>query len=76
MKHLTDVEMDLPGYNYTSKIVKSIGALKGSKKPLILCGHGVVISKATNVKKLAETLGASVVSTVLVWVVQKLMNFL
>ncbi len=65
-------EMDLPGYSdgkgvfNKNQIPQLLEALTRSKKPLLLVGHGVLISKAeTEVKKLAETLNAPVVTTLL-----------
>ena len=68
---LTDISLDLPGFKPYPDVnvndVKALAAeLKGSKKPLLLIGHGVVISKASQiVKKLAEKLQAPVTSTLL-----------
>lgn len=68
---LTDISLDLPGFTPYPEVnvndVKTLAAeLKGSKKPLLLIGHGVVISKASQiVKKLAEKLQAPVTSTLL-----------
>ncbi|MFA5060124.1 MAG: biosynthetic-type acetolactate synthase large subunit [Candidatus Omnitrophota bacterium] len=66
-----DQEMDLPGYKVPSiaprkDILKLAKLLKESKKPLLLIGHGAVISKAdAAVKKLAEKLNAPVTNTLL-----------
>lgn len=66
-----DIEMDLPGYSSKLKLniseIKQLAReLKLSKRPLLLVGHGVVISKAGEaVIKLAEKLKAPVVSTLL-----------
>ncbi|MBF0385829.1 MAG: biosynthetic-type acetolactate synthase large subunit [Candidatus Omnitrophica bacterium] len=66
-----DQEMDIPGYKVPAKgdkkdIERMAGILKGSKKPLLLVGHGSVISSAEKeVKALAEKLRAPVVSTLL-----------
>jgi len=66
-----DPEMDLPGYTPTTTInlhqVQTIAAaLNRSTKPLILCGHGVVIASATPaLRALAEKLGAPVANTLL-----------
>ncbi|MDC0036663.1 thiamine pyrophosphate-binding protein, partial [bacterium] len=66
-----NVAMDLPGFHEIPKPTEaSIKALaemiKGSKRPLLLVGHGVIISKAHKVvQQLAETLGAPVTSTLL-----------
>ncbi len=65
-------EMDLPGYKpYPAKIdkekiVEIAEALSKSRKPVLLVGHGVIISDAcAQVKALAEKLGAPVVNTLL-----------
>jgi len=65
-------EMDLPGYNpYPDKIdsdaiAKIAQALNKSRKPLLLVGHGAVISDAAPaVRELAEKLGAPVTNTLL-----------
>jgi acetolactate synthase-1/2/3 large subunit len=64
-------EMDLPGYTFPTygnvdRIKRMAKLLKSSKKPLILGGHGVVISKASgSLKKLAEKLQAPVTTTLL-----------
>ena len=66
-----DPEMDIPGYKIPAKpnkadILKMAKMFKGSKKPLLLVGHGAVISRASEViKKLAEKLGAPVTNTLL-----------
>ncbi len=66
-----DPEMDIPGYKTPAKpnksdIAKMAKMFKGSKKPLLLIGHGAVISKAgAAIKKLAEKLGAPVTNTLL-----------
>jgi len=66
-----DAEMDLPGYGAPPAInlhqVQAIAAaLNRSTKPLILCGHGVLISAAAPaVRALAEKLGAPVTNTLL-----------
>jgi len=68
---LTDIAMDLPGYTLPAKpsktdIQKMAQLLMRSKKPLILAGHGVLISKASaQLKTLAETLKAPVACTLL-----------
>jgi acetolactate synthase-1/2/3 large subunit len=64
-------DMDIPGYAASHKINKKelrhfAKMFQGSKKPLLLVGHGVVISRAQNeVKALAEKLNAPVVNTLL-----------
>ncbi|NLE65112.1 MAG: biosynthetic-type acetolactate synthase large subunit [Elusimicrobia bacterium] len=66
-----DQEMDLPGYKVPSKgDVSSIRELarlfKASKKPLLLVGHGAVISGADKaIRKLAEKMRCPVVVTLL-----------
>ncbi len=68
---INSVEMDLPGFSKPDKplikdIKKLADTIKGSKKPLLLIGHGVVISQAhKQVFALAEKLGAPVTSTLL-----------
>jgi len=63
--------MDLPGYTVPGRsrltdIKKMARIFKGAKKPLLLIGHGVLISKASaEVKQLAEKLKAPVVVTLL-----------
>ena len=68
-----DQTMDLPGYNpekaleFNKDDVKKIAlAIKGSKRPIILAGHGAMLAKAdAELKYLAETLNAPVTSTLL-----------
>ncbi len=66
-----DPEMDIPGYKIPGKpkqadILKMAKMFKGAKKPLLLIGHGAVISRASDaIKKLAEKLGAPVTNTLL-----------
>ncbi len=66
-----DPAMDIPGYKIPPKankaaIVKMAKMFKGSKKPLLLVGHGAVIAKAGDaIKKLAEKLKAPVTNTLL-----------
>ncbi|MGE4169989.1 MAG: biosynthetic-type acetolactate synthase large subunit [Candidatus Margulisiibacteriota bacterium] len=68
---LVDVKMDLPGYTFPEQgnkkdILKLAALLKGSKKPLILAGHGVLIANAeAELMTLAEKLQAPVVNTLL-----------
>jgi acetolactate synthase-1/2/3 large subunit len=63
--------VDLPGYKILGKaeqesIEQAATTIKKSKKPLILAGHGAVISGASRaVKELAEKLGSPVSSTLL-----------
>ncbi|MCA9401480.1 MAG: acetolactate synthase large subunit, partial [Candidatus Omnitrophica bacterium] len=63
--------MDIPGYTVPTKgnlsdIKRMAKMFKGSKKPLLLVGHGAVISRAGDaVKKLAEKLNAPVTNTLL-----------
>lgn len=65
------IEMDLPGFTIPKKPgIKEIKAfaqhLKGAKKPLLLIGHGAMISGASKeVKLLAEKLKAPVTTTIL-----------
>jgi acetolactate synthase I/II/III large subunit len=64
-------ELDLPGYSYPENgdtaIIKQISAaLKKARKPILMVGHGAVLSKAdAAVTKLAETLNCPVISTLL-----------
>lgn len=64
-------EMDLPGYticqNADSKVILEIAeALSESKRPLILAGHGVMISGAdASLKEFAEKSGIPVTNTLL-----------
>ena len=64
-------QMDLPGYKIptyasTESVEKAAEYLKNSKKPLLLVGHGAMISGAhRQVKELAEKLGAPVCCTML-----------
>jgi acetolactate synthase-1/2/3 large subunit len=68
-----DAEMDIPGYKthendeINSEHVKAIAsALAKSRKPLILAGHGVMISGAQDaLRKLAEKMQAPVTTTLL-----------
>jgi len=68
-----DQEMDLPGYKpHESKefnkqhVLDIAAALKKSKRPLILAGHGAMLANADEeVKFLAETLQAPVTMTLL-----------
>jgi len=66
-----DPEMDIPGYKELPKpnkhdVLKMAEMFKGSKKPLLLVGHGAVIARAGDViKKLAEKLNAPVTNTLL-----------
>ncbi|MDX9959802.1 MAG: thiamine pyrophosphate-binding protein, partial [Spirochaetia bacterium] len=65
------VEMDLPGYRLVSGYDESAvecaaGQLSTAKKPLLLVGHGAIISGAQEeVRRLAEKLRIPVVSTLL-----------
>jgi acetolactate synthase I/II/III large subunit len=65
-------EMDLPGYHPypgkldTDTIQKIAEALNRSRKPVLLVGHGAIISDAVGaVRELAEKLNAPVASTLL-----------
>jgi acetolactate synthase I/II/III large subunit len=66
-----DPEMDLPGYKPDIEInqehVAGIAeALRKSKRPVILAGHGALIARAfPAIEKLAETLKAPVTTTLL-----------
>jgi len=66
-----DSPMDLPGYRPEAAVdqsaVKEIAAaLKKSRKPVILAGHGVLISKACGeLRALAEKIQAPVTTTLL-----------
>ncbi|MCR4336775.1 MAG: thiamine pyrophosphate-dependent enzyme, partial [Candidatus Omnitrophica bacterium] len=63
--------MDLPGYTVPGlppkrDILKFAKAFKGAKKPLLLVGHGAVLSKAAKeVRALSEKLNAPVTNTLL-----------
>ena len=64
-------EIDLPGYKIPTHadpedVAKAAALLKKSTKPLLLVGHGAIISNASRqVKELAEKLNAPVVETLL-----------
>lgn len=64
-------EIDLPGYKVPTTadpatIEKAAALLKKSRKPLLLVGHGAIISNASRqVTELAEKLNAPVVETLL-----------
>ena len=64
-------ELDLPGYGFPSQgnteTIKEIAkALSKARKPLIMVGHGAVLSKADEaIKKLGETLHCPMISTLL-----------
>jgi acetolactate synthase-1/2/3 large subunit len=66
-----DPPMDIPGYVVPEKpqkqdIKKFAKAFKGSKKPLLLIGHGAVLARAEKaVRLLAEKLKAPVTNTLL-----------
>lgn len=66
-----DAEMDLPGYTPepefdTDSVVDIAEAIRKCKRPLILMGHGAMISGAEpEILKLAETLNAPVTTTLL-----------
>jgi len=67
-----DPEMDIPGYkkdtpsSHKADIMKMAKFFKGSKKPLLLVGHGAVLSRAgAAIKKLAEKLQSPVTNTLL-----------
>ena len=64
-------EIDLPGYKIPTyadpaAVEKAAALLKKATKPLLLVGHGAIISNASRqVKELAEKLNAPVVETLL-----------
>ena len=64
-------EMDLPGYSIPShgspdNLDEAAALLSNAQRPVLLVGHGVVISEASKaVTQLAEQLGAPMVSTLL-----------
>ena len=64
-------EMDLPGYSIPShgspeNLDEAAALLSSAQRPVLLVGHGVVISEASKaVTQLAEQLGAPMVSTLL-----------
>jgi acetolactate synthase-1/2/3 large subunit len=67
-----DPEMDIPGYKkdepvpHKADIIKMAKFFKNSKKPLLLVGHGAVLSRAgAAIKKFAEKLKAPVTNTLL-----------
>lgn len=67
-----DPEMDIPGYkkdnpsSHKADIIKMAKFFKGSKKPLLLVGHGAVLSRAgAAIKKLAEKIQSPVTNTLL-----------
>ncbi len=66
-----DPEMDLPGYKpdimiNQDHVAAIAAALRKSKRPVILAGHGALIARAhTSLQKLAEKLKAPVTTTLL-----------
>lgn len=66
-----DPPMDLPGYNPyipvdKARVMAIAEALRKSKRPVLLAGHGVLISRAwESLRRLAETLQAPVTTTLL-----------
>ena len=66
-----DPKMDIPGYHVPGKgkrsdIVKMAKFFKGSQRPVLLVGHGAVISRAgAAIKKLAYKLKSPVTNTLL-----------
>ena len=63
--------INLPGYKIPNKVNKAeiknaLDLIKKAKKPLIIAGHGVVISRGgSELKKLAELLNIPIVTTLL-----------
>ncbi|HBR14045.1 MAG TPA: biosynthetic-type acetolactate synthase large subunit [Candidatus Omnitrophica bacterium] len=63
--------MDIPGYSFTAEpnkkdVLKMAKMFKGSKKPLLLVGHGAVLARADKaVRELALKLKAPVINTLL-----------
>ncbi len=68
---LDNAGMDIPGYSFptagnSKDIAKLARLLNASKRPLLLVGHGALISKASKqVRELAEKLQAPVTTTLL-----------
>jgi len=67
-----DADLDLPGYETgrggvdEQEILAIAEALKRSRRPVILAGHGVLIAEAEQeLRRLAETLNAPVTTTIL-----------
>lgn len=66
-----DPPMDLPGYNPhipldKARVMAIAEALRKAKRPVLLAGHGVLISRAWDaLRRLAETLQAPVTTTLL-----------
>ncbi len=68
-----DAEIDLPGYHPeldhdidADAIDAAVELIKGSRRPLILAGHGAMIARADReLMELAQTLGCPVTSTLL-----------
>ncbi len=66
-----DPKMDIPGYKIPAKpkksdILKMAKLFKGSKRPVLLVGHGAVIARAGDaIKKLAYKLKSPVTNTLL-----------
>ena len=64
-------ELDLPGYNpnfsgHSGQIKKAADLINESEKPVIIAGHGVIISKAyQELKELAEKAQIPVITTLL-----------
>ena len=64
-------ELDLPGYNTAgsapeAQILKAAEVINNAQRPVILAGHGVIISRAFNeLKELAEKAQIPVITTLL-----------
>jgi acetolactate synthase-1/2/3 large subunit len=69
--HARDSKIDLPGYRVPSKasdeqVEKAVRLINEAKRPVILAGHGVIISRAfAELKELAEKAEIPVVTTLL-----------
>ncbi len=71
VQYMVPGEIELPGYSPTSvghagQIKKAAQLIKDSKKPVIVAGHGVIISRAyEELKELAEKAQIPVITTLL-----------